>query len=71
MINPTGCCWTLGPCGVASVVGVVLAWSGAVTVGRVHEVLEKAFGDVLGLGQGRGQIRVVAEVSPPDRLRCT
>lgn len=52
-------------------VGVVLAWSGAVTVGRVHEVLEKAFGDVLGLGQGRGQIRVVAEVSPPDRLRCT
>ena len=52
-------------------VGVVLAWNEAVTVGRVHEVLEKAFGDVLSLGQGRGQIRVAAEASPPDRLRCT
>ena len=40
------------------------------TVGRVHGVLGKGFGDVLGFGLGVGQILVVAEVSP-DHRRCT
>ena len=40
------------------------------TVGRVHEALEKGFGVVLDPGRGKGQIRVVEGVSP-DCLRCT
>jgi len=60
----------LGLCEMASVYVAVVALDEAVTVGREHEALGKVFGDALGLGWGRGRIRVVEEV-PPDRRRCT
>lgn len=62
MINPTGCCWTLGLFDIAFVEEAVQGQDEAVTVGRVHEALEKSIGGVLGLGGGRGRIRVVGEV---------
>jgi hypothetical protein len=55
---------TSGSCNAASVEEVGQARDEAVTVGRVREALEKVFGGVLGLGQGRGRSRVVEMVSP-------
>ena len=58
MITPTGCRWTLGGRYVGSVEGEGQAQNETVTVGRVHEVSEKDFGDGVEFDQGRGRNRV-------------
>jgi len=53
-ITPTGCRWTFGGCDVGSVKGGQ-AQDETVTVGRVHEVSGKSFGDGVEFDQGRGR----------------
>lgn len=55
VINPTGHCWTLGAWGIPSAEEAGRVQDETATVGRVlHEELGNNFGDVLGLGRGRG-----------------